>query len=179
VSVETSVQLPQQPTVGQVTIHPLGGDGMVSPHSVTHFSITSAGDASGGANRIFARFDQRYVQLVSNLLVFIDGAPGDAPVYMSIVENAASRVSVRSPGLALPVSGVPEIQVSWCPHPILIAADAAASASDNPVISVGMGNSNGVSMTVYGHIYNFDRRAREIVPIETLTRALVRPESLT
>lgn len=179
-SVTEYVQVPEQPTVGGVTYHPLGGNGFVSPHSVYHVRVRLTGDASGGAQEVRIRPDVRFTSLVAFCSATLDGAAitADAPVNFVISEEMNSRAEARSPGTYLPIGGEPAVVASWNPPPFLVSAGPASAASADPTLRVRVDNTNGTVLAVYASIYNFDKRAREVVPIDSVLQVLTRSQTL-
>lgn len=59
-TVTQSVQLPDQPTIGTVSLLPLAGDGYSAPHSYFVVDIDSVQDASGGSAIINVEADPRF-----------------------------------------------------------------------------------------------------------------------
>ena len=177
-SVTQATAIPNTPSGGGIHVHPLGGNGFSSPHSVYHVKCELASDASGGYNRITLRPDPRYVSLFSQIYVGVDSAAADVNVDISIIEDVYSRVAVRGKADYLDVGGLTEAWAGFSPAPFLVSADQG-DASDRPYLRVQIPNVNGQSLLVYTHVFNFDKRARELVPIEAITRILTRSETLT
>lgn len=175
-SVTTEITLPNQPSVGVVQTQPLGGNGIVSPHSTTHFKVSLDGDASGGYLRINVKVDPRFVQLLPSVHVELEGASADAVVDLSIIEGVGSRVAARATAPYLAVNGLSATNyLSWSPWPILLNSNQAYW----PQLRLQMGNPGvGVSAVLWGHAYNFDKRAEELTPIEMLTSVVVRAETV-
>lgn len=177
-SVETDVMMTDRPAAGGIELHPLGGDGMVSPQSVYHGRIESAGDASGGYNQIRVGFDPRYTQLVAQIMVEATNLAADEDVDLRISESADSALAARSTMQSLPISAVTvDGRATWSPIPYLVAKNDV-DPSVPPNLKAVMDNVNGGVFRLYFHVFNFDRRARESVPIEVLSRCLIRAESL-
>lgn len=178
-SIQTSIQLPGQPVAGGTEIIPLGGDGFISPHSMTACFIDSDSDASGGKHEISIRFDTRWTQLVGYVVATVKNIAIDVAIDFQIVVNATytAKTRVVSP-LAL-ISGMGgDIVTSWSPIPVLVVAGTGVVTAD-PSIRITIPNVDTETLHVHTQIFNFDRRARERTPIETLTRCLVRAESVT
>ncbi len=178
-SVINAIQLPAQPVEGLMQQIPLGGDGRVSPQSVTQIRVDSTGDTSTGRNQVYIRLDTRYTQLVSYVRVQLGPmATSDQNVDIMVGGSAAIAMGVRRRVEKCEVSGINEQGVvSFSPHPLLMVADASADTTSAPLIRVTTDNENNQLMRVYASIFNFDRRARELTPIEYLNRVLVRSES--
>lgn len=177
-TVTASVQLPDQPTTGAVRTKALGGNGLISPHSETLVQVSSTGDAGGGVNRIYIRMDPRYVQLVAYVELTYAGAAADTPVDMSLTSSSTFQFGAQRLMLLVDAPDSGSMRALWTPPPLLIAADASASATAAPTLRVQVPNVLADVITVWCVVYNFDRRARELVPIEAMTRALVRSSTL-
>lgn len=179
-AVSEVVALPNIPASGGLTYTPLGGDGFAGPHSVYRGFVTGVGDASGGLISVQIRFDPRYTQLVLQLSAELQGITADANVDMQISDDVNGQQSVRRIAPYAPLAGTAtDAKVNWNPPPYLVSAGIGAD-SDRPRILVRSLNAGvGTDLVVRFHIYNFDKRAREIVPVEILSRALIRAESIT
>lgn len=177
-SVIASVQLPDQPSSGGIVYHPLGGNGLISPHSVYHCRIIAEGDASGGVLRCNIRPDIRFVSLVSLVIAGIDNDSADRDVDITVSETPDSRMEVKLNASYRPITGLGfDNLVSYSPAPFAISAGASSDPTSNPVVRVTTSNADGVDLTVYAHIFNFDKRARELVPLEQMTAVLTRGEA--
>ena len=181
-SVSISVILPNQPPgapeAGSVEIHPLGGNGFVSPHSVYHGTVSLIGDASGGEAKLNLGFDPRYSQMVNHLAVQIAGMTADMAGDMQIRETGVSRMGPRFTIKHQPVPSLAaEGRVSWSPVPYIVAKDNVDP--DLPAnINATFENIDLAKYTLFFHIFNFDRRAREVVPLELIASVLTRSESV-
>ncbi len=177
-TVSTSVQLPNQPASGSSEYVPLGGDGVVSPHSVTYAWLASSSDASGGYNRGFIRFDTRWTQLVETVMVEVWDAAADVNVLTDITASPACRQGYCINAEFEPVSTLnPEVRTNWGPSPQLVVANAG-DPTDQPHIRAAIPNVDGETLQIYAKIFNFDRRAAQRTPIEILTRCLVRSSTI-
>lgn len=173
VAVNVQLELPDQPVDGSLILQPLGGGGFDSPHSVYRLQITLDGAAGGGANLIQVRFDPRYVQIVSALQVSILSGAGAIDVNVIIQdETGIGRAQLRTEIPITTVSGATNI-ISWTPEPLLVSAGIGV-AGDNPEIRCEIPNVDTEDMTMRCSIYNFNKRARELVPIEQMLRFLTR-----
>lgn len=178
-AVTTNLQLPGQPGTGSTEIIPLGGDGFISPHSVTVGQVESDSDASGTSNEINIRFDTRFTQLVAYVVTTVKGTAADVNIDFALNVSSAYQAKTRVVGPIALISGMNgDIVVSWSPIPVLVVAGTGALGSP-PEIRVTIPNVDNETLVINFQIFNFDRRARERTPIETLTRCLVRAESVT
>lgn len=178
-TVEYSVSMNQQPADGGIEIHPLGGDGITSPSSIYHCRVASLGDASAGYNRIRLGLDPRFTQLVTLMTVEVTGVAADVNVDMKIVESVDSLLANRATLKYLPInSQTVDCRASWAPIPFLMAT-SSSDPTEYPHIQVVTDNVNLSRIRLYAHVYNFDRRARELTPIDILASCLARSESFT
>ncbi len=177
-TITASVQLPSQPGAGAVEYVPLGGDGMVSPHSVTYAWLSSPSDASAGYNRGNIRFDTRWTQLVETVMVEVWDAAADVNILADITASPACRQGYCINAEFEPVSTLnPEIRANWSPAPQLITAGTDVVTA-NPQIRAAIVNTDGETLQIYAKIFNFDRQAAQRVPIEILTRCLTRASTI-
>jgi len=148
---------------------------MISPHSVVHNRTVLTADASGGSMNVYVRPDVRYVSLLAQVTILHQGIAADKAVEMSLWEENASAVRQRVESKYLPITvSSTDAITAWSPDPILVSAGQAASADVLPYLNVLCANVNGEDLVVFSHWFNFDKRARELVPLEYLTRVLVR-----
>jgi len=170
VSVSETIQLPAQPTSGTTDMITLGGDGYSAPESSMNLNAVLAGDASGGYAAMIVGFDPRFVQLVAYTCIKILGLSADANVRQEIRSTLYETFIVGHTAPYLAITGLTGAlnNVLWTPPPILVSAGANATSSGpfyayytaNP----GAGNSVQLSM----RIHNFNKRARELVPLDKL-----------
>lgn len=175
-AVTTEVTLPAQPASGSTLLHPLGGNGFHSPHSVYHGLVNSSGDASGGDHIVRVYLDNRYLSLVATFEALVQGMSADLVADLFIVEETGSSIALRTTAAYLPVGSLAsDAVIHWNPEPFLISANSANQSE----IRLLMANTNGIDLTIRYHIYNFDKMARHRIPIEVLSRCLVRSSSVT
>ncbi len=174
-SVQVALQLPDQPASGAAVLQPLGGNGFTAPHSVTRVRVLSVSDASGGSNNIFVRFDPRYSCLLASLTLHTDSGAVAIATNVSLTDQFEARTQIRKSVDLIPVSGLSSTNVlTWTPEPIIMVADANVLATQPPVIRATIGNNDTETLTMFVSIYNFDRRARELVPLNILYAVLPR-----
>lgn len=179
-SVYKTVYLPNDPDQDAlgVVLHPLGGDGFLSPHSVYHIAVSSTGDASGGINQMAVVLDPRFVSLVANVYTTLDytGVSTAENVNMAVQEDTISKLfAARDVPNTEDAANTTTHSTGWSPAPFLVAS---SGLTDYPQVRARARNADGLVAVSYFHIYNFARTARERVPIETLTRCLVRGDIL-
>lgn len=178
-AVTSRVELPNQPNDGSLVLHALGGDGFTGPHSVYHGLEQITGDASGGLLTCSVRFDPRFTQLVIQMQCAFGGLSADKDFDMQISESTGSILQVRATATYLPITGiVTDASKNWNPGPYLLSAGPGDSVTLPWMQWRAVNDGVGVDMYCRFHVYNFDKRAREEIPIEILSRALVRAESL-
>ena len=178
-AVDATVALPAQPTVGSTNLIPLGGDGWVAPHSVYSVDQQVVHDASGGIANNQVRFDPRYTQLVSYMLA--EQTSGAATVLMTytIQCDAQDRIAVTVPLLLQAQSGLSVTNRGlWTPPAMLCSAGLGAD-DDPPFVSLITDNTDTETTVLRVRIYNFDKRARERVPLPQLLASLYRGSNVT
>ena len=178
-TVTVSGQLPTfGSNLGGVTVQPLGGDGYISAQSVFRVKLVCDGDASSGDLVGNIRFDPRYCMLVSQVGASIRGMTADVPIRFSITESPNNSTfvagSVAKQDWDNGVTGT----CSWSPEPIVISADFDPDPSTLPLLSVRIPNDAAHRLNVYAHIFTFNKRAREIIPLDQITNVLHRSVSL-
>lgn len=183
-TVTTSVQLPNQPSVGVVRNEGLGGDGWRAPFSLTSVVMQSVSDASGGHNVAQIRFDPNYVQLINYFAVTVQSAAAAVPCFLEIVPEAIGTSAVGTfaairQNLTIPLIAVSTltttVTATWFPPPLLITADpSSVTAGIAPFVRAFIDNTDTETLTVTARIYNFDKRAREAVPLDLLLASVPR-----
>lgn len=167
-SVSTAVQLPDQPgDLGSVELVPLGGNGFLSPHSMYVLrNVGVTGDASGGTAEVAINCDVRYTCLFATVNPDMVGAAADVLVRMGLSDVAGSGIVTVNATMLLGVDNV--ARVLWSPSPFFGAAQ----------IKVRAPNVDGDDLRVSGVLYNFDKRAPEVVPMAQLVASLPRSGTL-
>lgn len=173
-TVQVEFQLPAQATVGKTRLQPLGGDGFVSPMSQYQINAFSDGDGTGGVNRIYCRMDPRYVQLVTTVVAELRDATGDQPVSFQLKDEYGIDFGVNAQLLDVdrPASSY-AYRCTWSPQPLAIAA-GAGDVTEAPFLVIAVPNITGTTLVLSATIYNFDRQAREKVPLELLYQTFTR-----
>lgn len=172
---EVITALPDQPVIGSSILTPLGGDGFSAPMSAYTVSQTNVHDAAVGANSPTQfRFDPRYTQLVSYMNFLEIGAPGAVDVMWEIQCSNQDRIIVNQTLPLMDVVGLGFSNVGlWTPPAILCSAPVGDDDSA-PWFRAVVNNVNGESSVLRARIYNFDKRARELVPLPQLLASLTR-----
>jgi len=166
-SVSADVTLPAQPSVGAMKLVPLGGNGFNSPHSmylIGGFGV--AGDASGGNAVVSINMDDRFQCLCSVIESKVDTDAVAATTRLSI--HAANIFSINVAALQV-MDPTGDSRVVWSP-PSLFNANLIKGVWAN----IGTGEDYLLSCV----IYNFDKRASELVPLSTLLASLPRATAL-
>jgi len=174
VSVTSAFELPAQPTNGTVGLQPLGGNGFTAPHSVYSVFEQVTHDASAGNASISCRFDPRYTQLVSYIGVGQTSGAATVDYFLEIECSDVDRIAVvkEAPLISVVGLGITN-QALWTPPAILCSAGLGA-VTDTPFFRVVTTNTDTESTILRARVYNFDKRARELVPLPELLGALVR-----
>ena len=178
-TVAETVTLPGQPTVGAIEYVPLGGDGFTAPHSVADFRVGLDGDASGGYGQIRVRPDARFVSLFAEVCIYADPAWGVAWDYrLDLTESGASSVAIVVTGRTSAHVGLAGLTVQesalWTPPAALLVNDDAAGTGSPYVQGFTVNPGAGFTTYLTGKVYQFDRRAREVVPLPILLGSVPR-----
>ncbi len=179
-SVASALQIPDQPAAGLTEIIPMGGDGFTAPHQAQVATVQLAGDAGGGSSLITIRLDERYTNLVSVVSANITGAAANTN-YLLDLQMTAFEV-YRILGFLTFVSFGGAItgalnSVLWTPPPVLaIAPPGLASAP--PLVRFGTANVDGDTNLLSVRVYCFDKRARELTPLNVLLASVPRASAL-
>lgn len=172
-SVTTQIQIPSQPDVGAVTEIPLGGNGLIGPHSCNDVSVTSASDASGGVNEIIVHTDVRYACVFSFVQWQVTGASAVVPFRINLKGSAAvlgpSATGNSSYDATLGAFA------AWDPSPYLGTSPALTSATADPMrMRLVIPNTNTEGLAVYLRVYNFMKDVQTRVPLGTIFSSLPR-----
>lgn len=166
VAVETT--LPNQPAIGINTYSPLGGDGWTAPHSVSEFSMSSAGDASGGNNQITLEFDPRFTSIVSYVRLSNSSASGLLEMVLTMFPVGRSQPQVQAFANAVPVLSLTSINLlTWCPPPLAHMGSLVGLTT----------NTNGDTLSMMGYIYQFQINVLQRVPLNIILASLPRAET--
>jgi len=169
VAVSITNQLPDQPVIGASVYTPLGGDGWSSPHSVAEFSVGSAGDASAGNNAIEVLFDPRFSSLVSYVRLSNSSASTAIEMSLILLPPVRSTPQVQAFANAVPVMGLStQNNLTWCPPPLPGLGRLQALTP----------NINGDTLSLMGYIFQFERRALELVPLSVILASLPRGDNM-
>lgn len=153
---------------------PLGGDGFTSPHSLYIVHAVLDSDASGGSNSITVRFDPRYTSLVSYLQTQVTSGAAAIGCRMEIRTSALENVTLQQEMPLVAVSGQLRTQgVLWTPPALMVTAETAPATSP-PFYTSAIDNVDTEALLLTARIYNFDRRARELAPLNLLLSSLTR-----
>lgn len=166
-SVAVTLTLPAQPVDGTFDLVPLGGDGFIAPHSM--YVLKAIGvdcDAGGGHAEVTTTFDVRYSSLVGSFQVAMVGAGASVLFRLGLVdEKLAGIQTVNATG----IDGQDSVaRCIWNPTPFFKAGG----------IKVRAPNVDGDTLTLSAIIYNFDKRASEVVPLSQLLAATPRSGTL-
>lgn len=174
-TVTAAFTLPDQPAAGTVNLQPLGGDGFSSPHSVYQVRATVDADSSTGRLEQYIRFDPRFVQVVSNVIISIESPADTTNVMARITGEQGGRLEIRQAIPVVAVSGQgSECVLSWTPEPMAVSSFLDSSSTAAPHVRVVLDNVDTEDLTVDALIYNFDKRARELAPLSDIFSFLSR-----
>ncbi len=165
-SVSATLQLPSQPTLGELTYTPLGGDGLLAPfaaHVVNGFRVV--GDASGGNATLEVLLDTRFCHIVAFVATQITQATSaDADVRYS--SGSSDRAATQVHGIVVPalsaLINAATIANTWNPAPQVL------SGLDAPNIRLGFVNVDTDTYFLEALIYLFRLDVREKTPMGPL-----------
>lgn len=177
VSVSETISLPAQPSDGIAQLIPLGGNGFQAPHSVVAVRARLAHDASAGNAEIAVRFDPRYTQVLSYAQAELEDGTGSAEDYrLELQCTALESLAVSGAVGGVSVSGKAVTHaVLWSPPAIMCAVDQSSSAY--PRLRFTVNNTNTFTSRLTCRIFNFDIRAREVMPLGILLESFSRAGS--
>jgi len=169
-AVSIDLQLPEQPVIGSVVYNPLAGDGWTAPHSVSEFSVGSAGSASGGNNVITITFDPRFTSILT--YVRATNSSASTAIEMSIVLLPAlprSTPQVEAFCNTVPIKALGTQNVmTWAPPPLPHLGR----------LQVVEANVNGDELDAMGYLYQFQRDVLHQVPLNLILASLPRGDSV-
>lgn len=129
-SVSATLNLPDQPAVGNVVFQPLGGNGTTAPLGSYLAEIGVVGDASGGNATVVLNGDPRYTNMFGwvNLVIAVDAAASE--FVASILRDINSlepppRIVGTLPHVATTTSGV-NAGLLWYPPAMLFDKNGTA-----------------------------------------------------
>ncbi len=157
-AVASTVQLPQQPTVGLVETWPLGGDGFAAPHSFVAVEIELANDASAGLSSIAINMDPRYTSLVSFITHTTVSAAADPHRCQLVVFNTNCDLAADQPDTNV-FNGV--ASGTYKPPGMLLKVTPGST----PRIAATWINVDTETNTVNARIYQFNREMIHRVPV--------------
>lgn len=183
-SVEVEYQLPDTVTGAddQVIFIPLGGDGWVAPQSAYSVFLKRSGDASGGVINLECAMDPQYASLVQYLsFKAFDNNVGadqiDCRTALRVTKGAevAQQTHVYR-GNSLDSTTYDDFGFCgvWEPPGLMLSSNTLEGFDLNPRLTVQMENNNLSELVMSARILNFNKRAREEVPLNVLLSALPR-----
>jgi len=171
ITVSTSVDLPEQPVLGNTTYIPLGGDGFSAPfasYSLQGFRAT--GDASSGRVQLTCVMDDRFCSLVQFVTLEIQqGTEASADFRMFIGSTAPiakiprQEVSGVIQSIDTLVTNGIEISRTWNPAPYILPGGREA-----PTVTVQALNVDADEYFVDINILLFNIAVRETSPMSIL-----------
>jgi len=171
-SVSVTVELPDQPTDGLVSVIDLGGDGFSSPRSVLQFRVVSDGDGSSGFNTISVQMDPVYTAVVSYLAVSGSALSQAGRFTLGPGPEATDNVNalVTADDLSLGLT----MTAGWMPPPMVLQAKDNPLQATLPRVQFVCVNTDSEDWTFKGQIYLFDKNAVFAQPVENLLQPLLR-----
>lgn len=164
-SVSVTVALPTQPAAGSSVYQPLGGNGYTAPNSYYSVLTQLAGDASGGTNTITVTLDPRFECIVSLVQSFQTGGAAAVEHETQLLQQlpTAAPHRARASGTGQFEGALSDTSVfSWSP-PLIIDPLSVIARTENV---------DGDTHNALIWIYNFNKRASEVTPLNILLAAL-------
>lgn len=151
---------------------PLGGDGIVAPHSYYAFEVGLGGDVSGTTAAITVRTDERYTCIPAFLLAHMEDAAAAVDVEMLVAASSVDRAALRLNLDAIDVGGQARAQHCWRPPPMILIGRRREGTMTPPWMRLVADNTNGVTYRLIGRVYNFDVNVHQVTPLSTLLAVL-------
>ena len=166
-AVSTQVNLPAQPTTGQVVQTPLGGGGILAPHLETIVEMVLLGDATGGDSTHTIQLDPRYASMVS----YCFGMSGAGTAIDMIFEIFRGDLTDLRHVANLESTTLQPNAYVWSPPALILSGQPGAIA---PIVRMRSPNVDSVNTTFSVLIYNFVKNVRELTPLSILFASLPR-----
>lgn len=168
-SVAESIVLPAQPTTGQVTRIPMGGDGQFAPfaaYALQGFSLT--GDAGGGNVAHTVTMDSRFCSLVTYVtLTNAQASSADADFRFTMAGLGGNEVPlIAEGGLSVAIAaGVSSSTINelWRPPPVVLPG-----GPDVGFVAARMANVLADVVQLFMMVYLFDIDVRTKTPMGPL-----------
>jgi len=169
-AVSASFTIPAQPTTGNLTYVPLGGDGYSAPFAAwSVVNHTATGDATGGAIVCEVILDNRFVSLVSFVTVDnTQATPANADLRISVdsVTGARQIPQMRFQNLVVATSATLSTNTigrTWNPPPQLLPGGSQSGRIRGEMVNVDTD-----VMRLGCFIYEFRIDVREKTPMGPL-----------
>ncbi len=166
-SVTETITLPAQPTVGNTTFLPLGGNGFTSPHSMYTVAMAIDGDASGGIIQAKVNLDPRYAALISVMQGQSDSAV-QADDYRFAIEAKGGVFFLSNVGTMKYSAWEAYNRITWNPSGLMDPDSASFQC-----VNVDATETYSFSFIVY----NFDINAPQQIALPQLFSVLPRASS--
>lgn len=142
---------------------PLGGDGFSAPLSMYEVGISLAGNGSGGIAQLIIEPDERFESLLILCQMTMTSATAAIECFFQLsIDSVFSRAFID----AVPLDSMQSFNsASWNPPPILAFTDARIIIPEPGV---------GPVLTTSWFVYNFNIRASELTPMQTILASLPR-----
>lgn len=159
VSISQTVMLPEQPTVGETIVQPLGGNGYAAPQSQIFCEVVQASDASGGYNRIIVELEDNHAHMIGFVGMRVQAASGDVVSAPTI--RASKGQSYRDTFTIQNAPVLTQARGLWRPPPIFCRTRAQGSSA-TPQVEIYIPNTNGETFTIDLLAYQFQPEASQV-----------------
>ena len=164
-----------------VTYIPLGGDGWSAPQSAYSVYLKHQGDSSGDEFSLEVAFDPQYTSLVQYMSFNAQygAAVNDFAVRTALRVTKRDEVVQKTwqySEASLDQSVVPQFGYNdvWEPPGLMLSSNSNAGFDLNPRIALVANNDPACNLTLSLRVLNFQKRAREEVPLNVLLSSLPR-----
>lgn len=153
-----------------IALEQLGGDGWTSPLSCYDVQLQETGDATGGNMTLVIYPDPQWLTVVGIVSAGNDAAT-DKPMRLAVIAPVLSLYQVVTPIKAAIAGGA----AMWYPPGLVL--ETIPGRSSKPYVAMTYPNTNGELGQLRVRYFNFQKRAKELVPLEQLFQVLGRSSS--
>lgn len=160
---------------------PLGGDGWSAPQSAYSVFVSATGDNSGDEFSIEVAFDPQYTSLVQYMSFRANygASVNDFAVRTALRVTKGSEVAQKTwqySESSLNFSVLPDFGYNdvWEPPGLLLSSNTNQGFDLNPRITLVCENDPTAELVMSLRVLNFQKRAREEVPLNVLLSSLPR-----
>lgn len=162
-SVTSTVELPAQPSAGNVQESALAGAGAWAPHSETHVNLSLEADVSGGTMTLEVRMDPRWDCMVGWVQLELLSQAADRQV--QFILDPAGNLRLGS-GMLLVNQGVSSLNMAtWVPPPQILISPVGSTLS---ALRVVLPNTDTEDATIHVLVYNFRKNVKNTAALSAI-----------